>query len=130
LRNVLKRIDHNVVSFWVFFFGALSFFPFMLREFQSWSLNQVNGAGLTGILYGIFGSSLLGYGLFHYGIRKIKLQEVGIFTYVEPVAAVIMAFFLTHEYLTFFDIVGGALIALGIFISQEKLYQHKLHHHS
>ncbi|HLL60572.1 MAG TPA: DMT family transporter [Candidatus Nitrosocosmicus sp.] len=128
LKNVLKKINPIVVTGYAFLFGAVTFIPLMLWETQTWSVAEINSKGMLGIIYGIIFSSVLAYGLFHYGVSKVKLQEVGIFTYISPVAAVIVGIFY-KEYPTPSYFLGSMLTFLGIFISEEKIHYHKLHHH-
>jgi drug/metabolite transporter (DMT)-like permease len=124
LKPVLKRVSPMVVTFYTFLFGAISFFPFMLAESNKWNMNMLNTDGLHGILYGIIGSTALGYGLMNYGLSKLKLQEVGIFNYAQPVSAILVAMPLLNEYPSIVYMIGSLLIITGIVISEGKFHFH------
>jgi drug/metabolite transporter (DMT)-like permease len=55
----------------------------------------------------------LAAGLYLSGLRNVKAQHVGIFTYLDPVTAVILAAVLLNEIPNFTTIVGGLLIVLS-----------------
>jgi drug/metabolite transporter (DMT)-like permease len=71
-------------------------------------------------------SSLAGYALFAYGLSKIKAQEAGIFTYIDPVAAIVIAVPLLHETITWEFILGSILIFGGIWIAEKRIHYHPL----
>lgn len=126
-RDVLKKINAIQVSAITFLFGSLTFLPFIPKEFSSWDISFLNLAGWTGIIFGVFFSSALAYFLFYYGVSRLKAQEVGIFTYIDPVAAILVAAPLLHEYPNLFYIVGGVLIFGGIYFAEGRIHYHPFH---
>ena len=126
-KKVMKDVNHFVVSYFSFLFGALTFIPFMIPEFQKWSFSQLNVNGWVGIIFGVFFSSALAYGLFMYGLSKIHAQEVGIFSYIDPVIAVLLAIPLLGEYPTPIFFVGSLCIFIGIVVAEGRLHWHPLH---
>ena len=126
-KKVLKDVNHFIVSYLGFLFGSITFIPFMIPELQKWSFNQLNINGWVGIVFGVFFSSALAYGLFMYGISKIDAQEVGIFSYIDPVIAVLLAIPLLGEYPTPIFFVGSFCIFIGIVVAEGRLHWHPLH---
>lgn len=126
-RDVLKKINAIQVSAITFLFGSLTFIPFIPKEFVSWDVSFLNIAGWTGIIFGVFFSSALAYFLFYYGVSRLKAQEVGIFTYIDPLAAIVVAAPLLHEYPNLFYVVGGALIFGGIYFAEGRIHWHPFH---
>ena len=126
-KRALGRVSALQFVFIAFSFAALAFFPLAAWEMNSWSFSQLNLSGLTGIIYGVFLSSLTAYALFYWGISKIQAQEVGIFTYIDPVAALIIAGPLLGEYPTIYYWLGAILVFLGIFVAEGRLHWHPLH---
>ncbi|MBI3619747.1 DMT family transporter [Candidatus Roizmanbacteria bacterium] len=123
-KNILKKISVYQVTFISFFFSALTFLPFMLREFQSWSITTLHVAGWTGIVFGVIFSSALAYYLYNYGLSKINAQEVGMFSYIDPVAAIIIAIPLVHEYPNAYFFFGSLLVFGGIFFAERRIHWH------
>lgn len=126
-RNVLRKVNAIQVSTITFLFGSITFLPFIQKEFINWNLSYLNVAGLTGIVYGVLFSSALAYCLFYYGVSKIKAQEVGIFTYIDPVAAIVVAAPLLHEYPNIYYIIGSLLIFGGIYFAEGRIHWHPFH---
>ncbi|MBI4226106.1 EamA family transporter [Candidatus Roizmanbacteria bacterium] len=126
-KNVIAKIGAFRVTFVSFLIGAITFFPFMFIELRSWSLSQLNIQGVTGIIFGVFLSSALAYLLFNYGIAKIKTQEVGLFTYIDPIIAVLIAIPLLGEYPTVHFFIGSMLVFGGIFIAENRIHWHPIH---
>ncbi len=123
-KKVVQKHGAYVVTFISFVFSSITFAPLMLPEFQVWSFAQLNLAGLIGILFGAFLSSAAAYYLYNYGIGKILTQEIGIFTYIDPIVAVVIAAPLLHEYPTPQFFAGAMLVFLGIYISEKRLQYH------
>lgn len=126
-KDVLKRVNPYLITFIGFIFGSMTFIPLMLPELTSWSLTNLNVNGWLGIVFGVFFSSAIAYFLSNYGISKIKAQEVGLFTYIDPVVAVIIAIPLLHEYPNLYYIIGSALVFLGIYLAEKRINWHPIH---
>src|SRR3989339_116948 len=126
-RDVLKKINAIQVTAITFLFGSLTFIPFIPKEFANWDISFLNIAGWIGIIFGVFFSSALAYFLFYYGVSRLKAQEVGIFTYIDPLAAIVVAAPLLHEYPNLFYIFGGLLIFWGIYFAEGRIHWHPFH---
>jgi len=126
-RDVLKKVSAIQVSAITFLLGSVTFLPFISKEFSGWNFSQINIAGWSGIIFGVFFSSALAYFLFYYGVSKLNAQDVGIFTYIDPIAAILIAAPLLHEYPNIFYVLGGALIFGGIYFAEGRVHWHPFH---
>lgn len=126
-RRVLKKVGVFQFTFISFVFAAATFFPFYLYERRFWSLSELNLNGWVGIVFGVIFSSVLAYLLFFWGTSKIRAQEIGIFTYIDPVAALIIAIPLLGEIPTIYYFIGSFLVFFGIFIAEGRLHWHPFH---
>jgi len=126
-KNVIAKTGAFRITVLSFFIGSIAFFPFMINELQAWSFSQLNYQGWIGIIFGVFLSSALAYYLFSYGLGKIKAQEVGIFTYIDPVVAVLIAVPLLLEFPTIHFFIGSLLVFGGIFLAEGRLHWHPFH---
>jgi len=125
--GVLKKVNALQVSAITFLFGSLTFIPFIPKDLAIWDISFLNFAGLTGIIYGVFFSTALAYFLFYYGVSKLNAQEVGIFTYIDPLAAIVVAGPLLNEYPNLFYLIGGVLIFGGIYFAEGRVHWHPFH---
>ena len=126
-KNVLRRISPLQITCLSFLISSITFLPPAIPEWKSWSISQLNVAGWTGILFGVFFSSALAYGLYAFGVSKIKVQEVGLFTYIDPVAALLVAAPLLGEYPTIWFFIGSFLVFFGILIAEKRIHYHPIY---
>lgn len=125
-RDLLKKVNPYLVTFFSFFFSSFLFLIFIPKELEKWSFNQLNLNGWLGIIYGVFFSSAAAYFLFYYGLSKIKAQEAALFTYIDPVVAVIIAAPLLGEYPNIFYFLGTAFVFSGIYLAEKRIHYHPL----
>lgn len=126
-KPILKRVNVLQFTFLVFLFGGAGFVPGAVRELQYFSLSQVNINGWVGILFGVFFSSLIAYYLFFWGTSRIEAQEIGVFSYIDPVLSLAIAIPLLGEYPTKYYFLGAIFVFVGIFIAEGRLHWHPLH---
>ncbi len=129
---VSKKLKYNyaaeTLTFWSFAIGSLIFLPFFIKEFNSYNfLNTLNFQGFIGIVYGVIFSSTLAYLLYMKGIQKIKTMEIGIFSYIDPVMAVVVAWFLLGETVNLTFIIGSVMVLSGIFLAEGRFHYHPIH---
>lgn len=120
----LSVVNLTLVSFLI---TTLGFYPLSLIELQTWSFSQLDMKGIIGIVFGIFFVSAVAYYLYYYGLARIKAEEVGIFTYIDPVATIIVAVPLLHEYPSPLYLLGAFCVFVGIFIAENRLHWHPFH---
>ena len=89
-------------------FVALSLLPFVLFTMTPFSWSGILILMALGLFQQAFGASM-----FHLGLKKVKAQHAGILTYVEPLAATVMAALFLYEGITWGSLVGGILIVTG-----------------
>ncbi|MCL4363831.1 DMT family transporter [Patescibacteria group bacterium] len=126
-KDSLKKINAYQASLITFLAGSLFFIPYMNTELKTWSFSQLNSAGLIGIVFGVVLCSALAYFLFYYGLSKIDAGDAGIFTYIDPVAAVVIAIPLLHEYPDLFYFLGSFLVFGGIYLAEGRIHWHPFH---
>lgn len=126
-KSVLKRISALQVTCVSFFISSLTFIPVMSWELKKWSFSELNMQGWIGIVFGVFLSSALAYYLYYYGLSKLLSQEIGLFTYIDPVVAVLIAIPLLAEYPTVYFFIGSLLVFGGIYIAEKRIHYHPFH---
>jgi drug/metabolite transporter (DMT)-like permease len=130
VKPFLRQINPYQITFIKLFLASLPFAFFgiggVFSEFgASWS-------GLLALGYGIIFNTAISYYLFSYGLRWIHTSRVGLYSYMEPLGAVIVAFVLLGETPDVFYALGGLLIFAGIYLAEGNLLYHvylRLHHH-
>lgn len=126
-KGALKKVSFIQVSVITFLLSSLTFLPFIPKEFATWNLSMLDIRGWSGIIYGVFLSSAAAYTLFYYGMSKIKAQEVGLFTYIDPIIAVMIAAPLLGEYPNLYYFIGSILVFAGIYWAEGRINYHPIH---
>ena len=127
-KKIINEYNPVTVTFWSFWIGMLTFIPFFAYELVNYHpFATIDYRGYLGLIFGIVFSSTLAYLLFEWGIKRIQAQEVGLFTYIDPLVAIAIAIPLLGEKLTPVFIIGSLLVFAGILIAEGRLPYHPLH---
>ncbi|MBI4058228.1 DMT family transporter [Candidatus Gottesmanbacteria bacterium] len=127
-KKLLARYDALELTFWSFLIGAVSFFPFFVYEtlHVNW-LVTLDIRGITGLVFGILFSSTIAYFLYSWAIKVLPASEIGVFTYIDPVIATVIAIPLLGEVITPLFILGSFFVFAGIVVAEGRLQYHPLH---
>ena len=105
------------VTTWGFVIGALATLPFGVESFLSYQLPST-WYGLTVVaglvVFVIVFGTILAYGLYLAGLRKLSATEIGLASSSEPIVASAAAYLLLGVILTGAQYLGGALIILAV----------------
>lgn len=127
-KEILYKYKAVTITYWSFLIGSLTFFPFFLYEMIRFHpFDTIDKRGWTGLVFGIILCSALAYFLFEWGVQQLQAQEVGIFTYIDPIIAVIIAIPLLGEVITPIFVISSLLVFSGIFIAEGRIHYHPLH---
>lgn len=127
-KRILTRYPAMTVTWWYFLIAGILFAPFFMHEATTVGLlPSLDIRGIVGITFGVLFASILAHSFYIWGIGKIAASEIGIFSYIDPVAAIIIAVPLLGETVTVPFLIGSALVFLGIFIAESRIHWHPLH---
>ena len=125
-KRVSKTVSPLLITCIQFFVGAFTFAPLMVYELQSWSFAELTFSSWVGIIYGTLFSSAIAYFAHNYAISKMSAQEIGVYSYIMPVIAILVAIPLLGEYPDKYFLIGALFIFLGIFVSKKHVHQKKM----
>jgi len=121
-RNGLRRYNTITMIFFVMLTGwLLSTVQFLVQGGQR-ELSQLTTAGWWGIVFLGLLCSGLAYIAWYDGLKAIPAAQVGVFLYIEPLVAVVVAALLLNETVTWAAILGGGIILLGVWLVQRKAF--------
>ena len=123
-RKLTQKYPPLPLTFISFVIGSLTFIPFAATEVGH--LPPLDLRGIVGIVYGAIFSSALAYSLFAWGLSKMEASEAGLFTYVDPIVAIAIAYPLLGEKPTIFFAFGAIMVFAGIFIAEGRINYHPL----
>jgi drug/metabolite transporter (DMT)-like permease len=115
-RRGLRSHPASLMMFYVMSFGwlftTLLFLPTDgLAEIRSLSVNGWGAVTFLGVL-----CSGLAYIAWYDALQALSTAQTGVFLYIEPLVAVVVAFFILGEAVTPASLVGGAIIILGVWL--------------
>lgn len=124
-REIGKDYSPQTIAFWSFVIGSISFIPMMFFEVKEMGfLTNLNPQGITGIVFGAVLSSALAYTLYNFSLKYMVAGEVGVFFYLDPVIAILIAVPLLGEMITLPYIFGSLLVFSGLFLAEGHLPYH------
>jgi len=127
----IKKISNSIhalqISVATFIPGTLFFLPFAISEYAHWDAGTVTEKGWLALAFGTLFVSVISYSLVHHALTKISASDVGIFAYIDPVAALVVAWPLLGEKPDVFYFIGSAFVFAGIWIAERRIHWHPFH---
>ncbi len=94
--------------------GAAMLFPFGFLEKGYQDVPMWPASAWLDIAYLVVFATIVGFVLFYWAVRRFGAGLASIMSYLVPIFAVTQAVFLLNEHPTALEIVGGAIILLGV----------------
>ncbi|MBP7928054.1 EamA family transporter, partial [Patescibacteria group bacterium] len=126
LKPMKRAYPATMLMILTFYVGLASFIPLaILENFGAFgpidfAVSSLTLVPILGILYMALVSSLVAYIAFEWGLNKVEVKETAIFSYLQPVFTVPIAFLLLKELPTNPIIIGAIIIAAGVTIAELK----------
>lgn len=124
-RNATKRLNPLVLTFWMVFFAGLVIVPYSLIV-SGVKCYVMPADGTIAILFLGIGCLAIAFWAWSEGLAKKPAGEVGLYLYIEPIFAMIGAYFLLNEKITIWVITGALFIIAAVYISERKSSSAKL----
>lgn len=115
-RRGLKQHPATLMMFYVMLIGWLftSILFFATQDVSE--IGNLTFNGWMGILFlGIFCSGLA-YIAWYDALKALSTAQTGVFLYIEPLVAVMVAFLILGEAITLASLLGGGIIILGVWL--------------
>lgn len=127
VKKIVERNGALITVFLTFLIGSLTLLPPAYLEYNSVGLFALNLKTLIGIFYAVIFASVFAHYFLFFGLKNIKVSETGIFTYVDPIATILVAIPLLHEVITESYLIATVLVFLGIYIAEGRIHYHPFH---
>lgn len=116
-KKIYKNISKFFVTSFSYFISVVSFYLLLILLGQSASISllTIPSVALASGYMAIFGS-IIAFTLFLYGQSLIEASEATLFTYLQGIFALPVAYLLLHESITLPQIIAIFIIAAGIFL--------------
>jgi len=103
---------------WQMLAAGIAFLPasFMNGEWNSFQWNAISSDAWLSLLYLIFMGSLAGYSAYVWLLKVRPATQVSTYAYVNPVVAVLLGVFFAGEHMSFWQIIGLAVILTSVLL--------------
>jgi drug/metabolite transporter (DMT)-like permease len=115
-KPLMQKYDAVTVLKWTFSFGFIFTFPFSFEIFASSSYTQIPFEIWMSILFVVFITTGLAYYLINYSMRAVSPNVNGIYTYLQPLVASVVAIIFGKDRLTIIDLIAAVLIMAGVYL--------------
>src|SRR6266498_4862525 len=115
-RRGLKSYPASLMMFYVMSFGWVFTSLLFLPTNGFTEIGNLTSNGWMGVAFlGVFCSGLA-YIAWYGALKALTTAQTGVFLYIEPLVAVVVAFFVLGEAITPASIIGGAVILFGVWL--------------
>jgi drug/metabolite transporter (DMT)-like permease len=116
-KRLLKVYDEFVITTYAFGLGTLFYIPFVVLHLGP-VLQQTSLNGWLAVIYLAITCSIFGYLGWYYSLKHIDASKAAVFLNLIPLFTILISFFLGTS-LTWFFLLGAALILYGVYITQQ-----------
>jgi len=115
IKPLMEKYDSLTVMKWVFFFGLFIIFPFTFTSFTATSFITIPFKIWMSISFVVFGATIIAYFLNNYSLKTVSPSVNGIYIYLQPLIASIVAILFGKDQLTVVKTIAALLIMAGVY---------------
>jgi drug/metabolite transporter (DMT)-like permease len=115
VKPLMEKYDSPTIMKWMFFFGFIIVSPFSLKTVAFSSFDQIPFNIWMSILFVVFITTGFAYNLSNYSLKTISPNVNGIYMYLQPLIASVVAIIFGKDKLTVIDLIAAVLIMAGVY---------------
>lgn len=120
VKPLMHKYDAKTVVKWIFLFGAVMVIPFGWEEIQVVDWDSFTGMAWFSIAFVIIGTTFIAYLLNAWALGHVTSSVVGIYIYLQPVFASIIAIIMGKGHLDLKTILLSGLIFSGVYLVSKR----------
>lgn len=117
-RPLVQRYGALTMTAYALMIGTLMYLPFGIYLSRDFSPASISLASWLGLLYIAIGTSVIGYSLWYWGLRRLEATKLAIFQNLEVVAGAALSVWFLGETLGSEYFIGSALVIFGVIVTQ------------
>lgn len=98
--------------------GMILFLPLGIYGVSRFDLSTLTVADWHAILYLGLGTSVIAYFLWYYALGKVETTKVAVFANAQPIVTSILSYFLLHQSISGYFVIGGAVTLAGVLLTE------------
>lgn len=111
-KRIMKRAPNDVIIWFEYVLASVVLLPFALYQYSVGNGPSSVGAYGGLVVLGVVQTAFAGW-IFFAGLKRLRADQAAIFTYGEPVVAVVLAALFMSQRITLSTFLGGALVIAG-----------------
>jgi drug/metabolite transporter (DMT)-like permease len=120
-KKVVEKYDTVTMNFFNFLVAGICMLPLAIRGGMQLDWRSVGWAGWAGLSFMAGCSSVIAYMIYYWALQHMEASRLAATTYIEPVFVPILGVFILGEQLTAHLLIGGALVLIGVYITERNL---------
>lgn len=120
VKPLSKRYQALTITKWAFLFGMLLSLPFSITQLQAVAWEQLPISIWWALVFVILGATFIAYLANNWALQHVQPSVVGIYIYLQPFLASLIAVGLGKDQLTLDKVFPGLLILLGVYLVSKK----------
>jgi drug/metabolite transporter (DMT)-like permease len=116
VKPLMKKYNPLTIVKWIFIFAAIPIIPFSWKEVISTDWQNFTPAIWISFFYVLIFVTFFSYLLNASALKKVKPSTVGIYIYLQPVIASLVALSLGRDELSLIKIISGIIIIYGVYL--------------
>lgn len=120
VKPLMQRYHHFTVLKWIFLYGAILMIPLGLPELLSADWTNFPQRTWLSLAYVVIATTFLVYLINVWALRYVDSSVVGIFIYLQPVFATVVALSLGEDKLDLQTVLYALVIMIGVYLVSKK----------
>ena len=120
LKKIAHQYDALTLNTIIFSLGAVLMLPFTARAVAGTPWTALPAEAWWGMVFMITLGSVVAYSIYAFALTELSATRVAAFNYLQPVIAAALGFWLLREGLNRHVVAGGALILLGVYLTERE----------
>jgi drug/metabolite transporter (DMT)-like permease len=120
IKPLMEKYDSITVMKWVFFFGLIIVSPFTIKSFASTTFSTIPFTIWLSISFVVLGATIIAYFLNNYSLKTVSASVNGIYIYLQPLIASVIAILYGKDELTVSKTIAALLIMAGVYFVTRK----------
>lgn len=116
-KPLMKKVSGSQAVFLSLFPGVIPVAIYSLTKLPTWDVSAVTSTSWYGLIGSIIGL-LIANVLFYYALRYKRVQETGMYGYIDSTTSIIAAWFILGERASPGFILGAVLVFVGIYLAE------------
>ncbi len=117
-KPLIQKYGALSMTAWALAIGTAQYLPFGVYFAVKFDYASVSFTGWAALLYIAILTSIIAYTIWYWALGKMEASKLAIFQNLQPVIAAILAVLLVGETLGLDFYLGGAMVILGVFLTQ------------